>query len=663
MEIEAKFAIPDRDTFEQLRSVSRLNDYELSAGELTIVQDEYLDTAERALLAAGYACRRRNYPEGLVMTLKGLGSAAGAIHRREEYETRLPADQPPEAWPPGPVRDRVLAIINQAPLRPLFSLSQTRLVRQIERSQQVVAQFSLDDVGLSVAGAEQAYFELEIEQTQAGSEADLISLAAYLQSEWHLQPEPRSKFERALAFVEAVTPVEMKTDLSGRLLTAAERAILQQLVRGENHTYNRRALALLALDAGASSRQAGQQAGLSAGRVRYWRRRFQEKRLQIFPPPLLAQNQVELSGQLPAATLLSASPQDVASQAEAAGINPDQALPVAEPLPASIERPDKPGLTLDDTMAEAARKTLWFHFQRMLEHEPETRRGKDIEALHDMRVATRRMRAAYQISADYLDEKELAPFLKSIRRTARILGAVRDLDVFWEKAEHYLKTLPEGQQTGLDALQAIWSVRHKVTRAELLNYLDGAKYQRFKEKFARFLQQPNAGALPLTTKKSVPRPHCLRDIIPIAIYQRLAEVQAYNAIVAAPQASAETLHQLRIACKGLRYTLEFFQEGLGAEAKEVVQHIKTLQNHLGDLQDAVVAIRLLRSYLFWGAWDYSPDDKTAPSDNFIIDPGVTMYLVSREAEYQTLLETFPEAWANFQGAHFKEQLAAMIAKL
>ena len=59
--------------------------------------------------------------------------------------------------------------------------------------------------------------------------------------------------------------------------------------------------------------------------------------------------------------------------------------------------PRKPGLKIDDTMAEGARKTLYFHFRRMLYHEPGTRLGQDIEELHDMRVATRRMRAAIRV--------------------------------------------------------------------------------------------------------------------------------------------------------------------------------------------------------------------------------------------------------------------------
>jgi CHAD domain-containing protein/adenylate cyclase class IV len=562
VEIEAKFAVPDRETFERLQAIKHLSSYTLSNRQIKIVQDAYLDTPKRELLAAGYACRRRTQSEGVLITLKGLGGVEGAIHRREEYEIHLSTNQPPEAWPSGPVRDRVLEVINQAPLNVLFSLSQTRLVHQMKQGERIVAQLSLDDVHLIIDEAEQTYFELEIEQTSSGTEEDLAKLAAYLQNEWHLQPESLSKFERALAFVDA-----------------------------------------------AMTREVEPQAGASVA-------------------------------------------------------NPGNVARISETHSNQVELSDKPGLTLDDSMAEAARKTLWFHLQRLIYYESGTRQGNDIEALHNMRVATRRMRAAYQISADYLDAEQMAPFLKGIRRTARVLGAVRDLDVFWEKTEDYLVTLPVHEQTALESLREVWTGQHKIAREEMLNYLNSKRYRRFKEKFARFLQQPNAGTLPTTTKKGFPLPNRPREIIPIAIYQRLAEVQAYDPFVTASNMPAEYLHQLRIACKGLRYTLEFFQDVLGPEAKKLIQQLKKLQTHLGDLQDAVVASKLLRAYLFWGTWNPQQYDKNQlPGTSMMMDPGVTMYLASRETEYQTLVETFPEAWDRFQNSPFKEVLAKIVAKL
>jgi hypothetical protein len=90
------------------------------------------------------------------------------------------------------------------------------------------------------------------------------------------------------------------------------------------------------------------------------------------------------------------------------------------------------GVKAIDTMAEAGRKILRFHFAHMLSHEKGTLLGEDIEELHDMRVATRRMRAAFDVFGQYLKPKAVKKHLKRLRTAGRMLGRVRDLDVFME---------------------------------------------------------------------------------------------------------------------------------------------------------------------------------------------------------------------------------------
>ncbi len=60
-------------------------------------------------------------------------------------------------------------------------------------------------------------------------------------------------------------------------------------------------------------------------------------------------------------------------------------------------------------MSEAGRKTFRFHFRRMVYNEPGTRLGEDIEAMHDMRVATRRMRAAFRVFGRLLPAQGSCP--------------------------------------------------------------------------------------------------------------------------------------------------------------------------------------------------------------------------------------------------------------
>lgn len=839
MEIEAKFALPDPETFRRLQTIDHLTGFALSASQVKRVCDTYLDTAERLILAAGYACRRREQSEGTLITLKGLGGVKGAIHRREELEVLLPADAPAAQWPSGPVRDRVDELIGDAPLMPLFDLQQTRIVRQVNQGERQVAELSLDEVHLAVDDRELAYFELEVELRPQGTEDDLTAIVICLQDEWGLEPEPRSKFERALAFLQEVS-------VEDTLLTPQERAACRQIARRDD-LYRRRALALLSLDEGAKQAKAGEHAALSARRVRHWLAEFRKRRLGIFParileqpPPLepppqpkpppepeespqpwpletlfdrygidraharaVADHALALFDHLrPAHGLppecrslletaamvhnigLETDPdrhhiagRDILLAHPPAELNDPERLMVAlttflhrkritakklrnldtspfaglpeprltealalaalvrladgldysqkgtsrlgevrqredaveievlgpsaaidarraqkkgdlwkllfetsltfklaggveitagkrafEAVPGSL--PDKPGLTADDSMAEAARKTFYFHFQRMLYHEPGTRLGEDIEELHDMRVATRRMRAALNVFGDYVDLEQMSPFIKGLRRTGRTLGAVRDLDVFWEKTQRYLDSLPVERQADLDPLRAAWEAEREGARERMLAYLDNGRYIRFKEEFAEFLQRPGAGARPVVSRQDELLPHRLRHVVPVAVYQRLAAMRAYDEWVTGPNVPLERLHQLRIAAKRLRYTVEYFREVLGPEAKTVIDEIKALQDHLGDLQDAVVASNLLRDFLTWGTWQAPAKKKrvSRPPEP-IIAPGVAAYLAARQTELQHLVETFPQVWARFQSLEFSQWVAAVVSVL
>jgi CHAD domain-containing protein len=323
----------------------------------------------------------------------------------------------------------------------------------------------------------------------------------------------------------------------------------------------------------------------------------------------------------------------------------------------------KPGLEADDAMAEAARKTLVFHFQRMVAHELGTRQGQDIEELHDMRVATRRMRAALRVFGDYVDPLVMRPFRQALRRTGRALGAVRDLDVFREKAQRYLDALPADRQAELDPLLAVWQAQRDAARERMLAWLDSPRYARFKEQFGEFLRTPGAGALPSVGAAGEPLPHRVRYVVPVALYRGLSAVRAFEPALREPDVPLARYHQLRIAFKGLRYTLEFFQPVLGSKSKPLINQVKRLQDHLGDLQDAVVACDVLRNFLAWGTWVRPEDETPPPSTGPIVAPGVDAYLAFRQAEIQQLVATFPPVWKPIRNSDFGRQLAALVAEL
>ncbi len=314
-----------------------------------------------------------------------------------------------------------------------------------------------------------------------------------------------------------------------------------------------------------------------------------------------------------------------------------------------------PGLLPEDPMSEAGRKTLWFHFVRMLKHEPGTRIGDDIEELHDMRVATRRMRAAVRVFGDFFQPEAIRPFNKEIRRVTRALGPVRDLDVFEEKAARYLQILPQESRGGLDPLLETWQAGRGDAREEMLAFLDSDRYQRFKREFAVFLQTEGAGALPVPRDRPVP--YQVRHVAPRLIYTRYETVRAYETVLEGAQ--IETLHALRIDCKYLRYTLEFLREVLGPDGDAVIKEVKAMQDHLGDLNDAEVAIELLNDFL--SGWDAAQTH--VPLSQRRSGVGIVTYLASRHAEKHRLLVTFPEAWAKLNRVQVRRWLALAVAAL
>ncbi len=320
------------------------------------------------------------------------------------------------------------------------------------------------------------------------------------------------------------------------------------------------------------------------------------------------------------------------------------------------------GIKKNDHMKEAAHKILRFHFGRMLNHERGTMLGKDIEELHDMRVAAMRMRSVLQVFNGHLDMDTMKPIFRNIKDTRRSLGAVRDLDVFMEKIQHYIVSLPENRTAELDELIGTLLIERDKARGLMLLHLDSTKYDKFKLNFTKVLEKEGKWEETLVDRDGRPLPHRVRDVLPPLLYNELAKVRSYDDLVREDEPSFEMLHALRIDVKILRYTLEFFDEVLGEETKSLIKDLKALQDILGDVHDAVVAIELLENYLKYGKWNYTEGRKSV-EEQIIIDPGVENYLAYRKKEISELLEDFPEAWERAIDPDFGVRFSNAIANL
>ena len=251
-------------------------------------------------------------------------------------------------------------------------------------------------------------------------------------------------------------------------------------------------------------------------------------------------------------------------------------------------RPESFGPTQFDADAPigvVAIAVLRRHFSALLAKEPGTRLGDDIEELHDMRVATRRLRAAFSLFADVLPESS-AGFRDELGWLAQVLGAVRDLDVQLEQLDGWLAEVPDDDREALAALRSLLDKERAQARASMLEALDSRRYEAFVSRFGRFLR---ARSRRLSGAAAVPA----RAVAPDFLEARFQKLRARGDRIG-PDSDAADYHRLRIHGKRFRYALEFLGDLYPGETGPLIKRMVVLQDVLGVHQDADVAIAGLR---------------------------------------------------------------------
>jgi CHAD domain-containing protein len=295
-------------------------------------------------------------------------------------------------------------------------------------------------------------------------------------------------------------------------------------------------------------------------------------------------------------------------------------------------------LTGGEAIAEGARRVLRRFFGRMLAREDAVRKDNDPEDVHQMRVASRRLRAALQIVETVYDPKSVRRYRRGLRRVAQELGDVRDLDVFHEHVAAYQARLPEAARDEITPLLVAIAAQRAEARAELRKDLKQDRYEKFKRAFAEFLTTPGA-----ELSRELSAGTRVRDFAGSAIWRRYEQWRAHETALANP--SDADLHEARIAGKRLRYTLEFFADALGPNIEQALAPLVDLQECLGALQDAVVARQRVHSLRL--------DDHA----------GVQAYLEARDAEHAEQLTKLQPLWDKVGSATYRRRLFEMIVKL
>ncbi len=330
-----------------------------------------------------------------------------------------------------------------------------------------------------------------------------------------------------------------------------------------------------------------------------------------------------------------------------------------------------------DPLALAGRQMMAKHTRKLYAHLPGVISGDDPHDVHQMRVATRRLRACLESTAPAYQEAIVAGLRKRLRRLARALGEVRDRDVLLIRLRRDHDESPDHRDE-VAATIARMEAERAEAHAALLRELGRKRTARLLDDLNAFLTCP----LHEVAAPDDGMPLLVRHYAGSAIWREYEQVRRFETIL--PDASSERLHELRIACKHLRYTLELYAPALGEEARPLIKSVTAMQENLGELHDADVAIAYLESR----------DDGRPATDNgpatlmshdqddaqpVIVNNAATdddsaalilpeqaprrSYLESRIEQRRVLLAGVEPLWTQLIGAQRRRKLAKLIAAL
>lgn len=219
--------------------------------------------------------------------------------------------------------------------------------------------------------------------------------------------------------------------------------------------------------------------------------------------------------------------------------------------------------------------TILKRWKSLASNEDPARRGEDIEALHDMRVASRRLRAALSVFAPYLPDKPARRAAKRLRSLTRLLGASREWDVHGEALArlHAAAARPD-ERAAIEHLLELVDARRGHERSAMSKQLDEVDLEKLGDKLRWLAGHVRSAGLP--------------DDLPHAAAAALQALGA-DAYARTPELRdrerPEELHAMRVAVKRFRYALELLEPAFQLGYDELIGRAKALQEILGRHHD------------------------------------------------------------------------------
>lgn len=218
--------------------------------------------------------------------------------------------------------------------------------------------------------------------------------------------------------------------------------------------------------------------------------------------------------------------------------------------------------------------------------------GEDIEFIHQLRVASRRLRNGLALFNSCLPKKKGKTWQDQIRKVTKSLGKARDLDIQIDLISQLnLMTMDESFTPGYDRLLLRLSQQREKAQASVNKALEQLRQSQVLDKMADHLAEL------VSENKTIGRyAPALYQKAYDAIHSRLADFLDFEQYID-DEENIEKLHAMRIAGKHLRYTLEIFAPIYDTNLLPHIRAMKEVQDLLGVLHDNDVWIEWLPRFI------------------------------------------------------------------
>lgn len=252
----------------------------------------------------------------------------------------------------------------------------------------------------------------------------------------------------------------------------------------------------------------------------------------------------------------------------------------------------KPRLELDPEQSalSAMCETIQILLRTARSNETGIIQDLDTEFLHDYRVCMRSIRALLnQVSGVYSPEIETL-LKQSFSELGKRTNRLRDLDVYLLECSKYQVMIPAALRSGLDAMFKDFESQRKEERARLIRYLRSQSYKTHMGELEQALADACAEEIDGRKRRSI------GPIVSTSLTRQLRKIRKISRQLN-QDTPDKTIHLLRLKCKKLRYTLDFFSSLLcPAAAVRLADSMRRLQNVLGEFNDLSVQQVALMDY-------------------------------------------------------------------